>query len=93
METELERGDFASTLARIADRLRGHGLAITGMAYQDHEPGTTEFRVLTEMAAGFEREAVILGLMGKMLCRDCKMAEMRDLAVSTLPPLTSRARK
>ena len=84
IETELECGDMATTLTRIADRLRGHGLSLTGMAYQDHEPGQAEFRVLMEMAAGFEREAAILGMVGKMLCRRCKMAEVRELAVSTL---------
>jgi len=57
---ELENGGLATTLARIADRLRGHGLALIGLATQEHLPGQPEYRVLTEMAAGFGREAAIL---------------------------------
>jgi len=52
METELERGDLPTTLIRIADRLSGQSLALTGIAFQDSEPGQPEFRILTEMADG-----------------------------------------
>lgn len=85
VETELEYGDLVTVLARTADRLRGYGLALNGLAYQDHEPGQNEFRVLIELAAGLEQEAVVIAMVGKMLCRSCKMAQIRYLAVSTLP--------
>ena len=82
---ELDRSDVGTTLIRSMDRVRGHGLALTGLAYQTAKPGDEQFRVLNELAASFEREALLVEMIARNLCRECRIAETAVLAVFTLP--------
>ena len=80
---ELEVGDVGTALGRIADRLRAQGLALTGLAYRTAKPGDEDFDVLDEMAASFEREEILVEMMGRNLCRECRTVDIAVLALST----------
>jgi len=89
---ELEVGDVGKVLGSIADRLRGHSLALTGLAYQTARPGDEDFCILDELAASCEREAILVEMIGRNLCQGCKTAETAVLAVSTLPSKATAGR-
>jgi len=90
---ELEVGDVGTALGSIADRLRGHALALTGLAYQTAKPGDEDFRILDELAASCEREAILVEMIGRNLCRGCKTTGTAVLAVSILPTGVPAGRK
>ena len=65
--------DLATFLGSLASQLRRDGLALTGMAYQDHELESAEFRTFAELAASLDQTASIMDNVRAQLCQKCRL--------------------
>lgn len=77
-ELELHKTDLASLLATLADRLRGTGLALTGLAHENADSGDPDYRVMAELNASLERTARVLEEAGRSLCPRCRLIEVAE---------------
>ncbi len=75
-DVEITKTDQATLLARLADDLRGCGLALMGLAHQEGDRIDPQFRTLAGLSGSLEEVATVLDAVAVRLCAACRIGEV-----------------
>jgi len=78
--------DVATFLAGVAADCRAAALVLEGFVRQEGDIGDARYSALMRLAGSLDRQAEALDAVRKVLCADCRLADVRQcLAVSAGP--------
>ena len=83
---ETARTDLATLLGNLASQLRNDGLALTGMATLESNPGEVKYRDLTELMGSLERTASLMEAVKDRLCQKCRMQGVAEHVTFGMEP-------